>query len=188
MGVSIQSGTETGGRLKARITLVERARSAVRVIGRRVYLDFSPDSLPAVATQPERALPVAARRATKAPTVAPAPAVAQAPTIAPAPSRRSAYREAVTPAVERFEELTPFLRSAAASPNEAVFKAVGSTLVGIQGVLLSVEVPGESRAVHDLFSSALATALTAVNPTFNGDRAAQVRQALSLVEQAKSSW
>ena len=48
--------------------------------------------------------------------------------------------------------------------------------------------PAESRLPTSVFSSAVATALTAVNPTFNGDRAAQARQALSLLEQAKTSW
>ena len=45
MGVSLQAGTgAAGGRLKARITLLERVRSGVRVVGRRVYVDFSPDA------------------------------------------------------------------------------------------------------------------------------------------------
>ena len=181
MGVSIQGGSDTGGRLKARITLLERARTAVRVLGRRVYVDFSPDSLP-LTRQPERAAPLAAPRTTKEPPVTPA---APAP---PGPSPAEAYRDAVQPAVERFEQLTPFLLSASATPSEPVLKAVGSTLTGIQAVLLSVDVPGESRSAHDLLSSAVATAQTAVNPTFKGDRAAQTRQALSLLEQATSSW
>jgi hypothetical protein len=33
----------------------------------------------------------------------------------------------------------------------------------------------------------VATALTAVSPTFSGDRPAQTRQALSLLEQAKAN-
>jgi hypothetical protein len=77
--------------------------------------------------------------------------------------------------------------SAAASPSEPVLKAIGSTLVGIQGLLLSVDAPVESKTLHDLLSSAVATALTAVSPTFTGDRTAQARQAMSLLEQAKNS-
>ncbi len=186
MGVSIQSESEAGGRLKARITLLERARSAVRVLGRRVYVDFSQDAAPAATTQLERGRPAPAPA--KAQTAAPAPAVAQAPVTPPAPSPRTAYREAVQPAVEKFEQLTPFLRSAAASPSEAVFKAVSNTLVNIQGVLLSVDVPVESKTVHDLLSLAVASALTGVSPEFSGDRVTQVRQSLSLLEQAKNSW
>ena len=45
MGVSLQSGNGVaGGRLKARVALLERARSGVRIVGRRVYVDFSPDA------------------------------------------------------------------------------------------------------------------------------------------------
>ena len=181
MGVSIQGGSGAGGRLKARITLLERARTAVRVLGRRVYVDFSPDSQP-VTRPPERVSSPSAPPATKEPSVAPA-----APA-APVPASSEAYRNAVQPAIERFEQLTPFMKSASATPSEPVLKAITSTLTGIQAVLLSADVPGESRAAHDLLSSAVATALTAVSPTFSGDRAAQIRQALSLLEQGKSSW
>jgi len=186
MGVSIHAGSDTGNRLKARITLLERARSAVRVLGRRVYVDFSPDSLPPSATQPTRTAAMTAPRAPGAP-AAGTPAVAAQSAEAPAPSRREEYRAAVQPAIERFEQLSSFMVSAAASPSEPVLKAIGSTLVGIQGLLLSVDAPVESKTLHDLLSSAVATALTAVSPTFTGDRTAQARQAMSLLEQAKNS-
>jgi hypothetical protein len=183
MGISLQAGDgATAGRLKARITLLERARSAVRIVGRRVYVDFSPDSLPASEPHPERASAArpAARTAAAPPTAAPAPAAT--------PSAVDAYRAMVQPAIERFEQLTPFMVSAAASPSESVLKAVGNTLVGIQGLLLSVDVPAEARQHHDLLSSAVATAVTAVNPAFTGDRSAHAKQAVSLVAQIKSSW
>jgi hypothetical protein len=101
---------------------------------------------------------------------------------------RDAYRATVQPAFERFEQLTPFMLSATASPSEPVLKAIGSTLVGIQGLLLSVEAPPESRRAHDALSSAVTAALTAVSPTFGGDRVAQAKQALGLLEQARTSW
>ena len=183
MGVSLQAGDgTTAGRLKARITLLERARSAVRVVGRRVYVDFSPDSLP-VASEPER---------TSAPRPAPRPVPipAQGPAAAaPAasPSAAENYRTIVQPAIERFEQLTPFMVSAAASPSESVLKAVGNTLIGIQGLLLSLDVPAESRQTHDLLVSAVATAVTAVSPSFTGDRSAHAKQAVVLLEKAKSN-
>jgi hypothetical protein len=181
MGISLQAGDgTTAGRLKARITLLERARSAVRIVGRRVYVDFSPDSLP-VEPQPGRtSAPRPAARTVPAPTTA-------APVPAATPSAADAYRTMVQPAIERFEQLTPFMVSAAASPSESVLKAVGNTLIGIQGLLLSVDVPAESRQTHDLLSSAVATAVTAVNPSFTGDRSAHAKQALILLERAKSS-
>lgn len=182
MGVSIQGGDAVPGRLKARITMLERVRSAVRVVGNRVYVDFSPESEPA-SKQPMQA---AERQPVPlAPAAAP---VANATPAASSSSMRDAYRATIQPAFDRFEQLTPFLLSATASPSEPVLKAVGSTLVGIQGLLQSVDVPADARRVHDAVSSAVASALTAVSPTFGGDRTAQAKQALGLLEQAKSSW
>ena len=184
MGVSIQGGEATAGRLKARITLLERARTAVRVVGRRVYVDFSSDTQPLTqrAERPAASAPQAARQATASAAPTPAPPVALSTT------QRDAYRSTIQPAIDRFDELKPFLLSAAASPSEPVLKAVGSTLVGIQGLLLSVDVPAESRQAHDVLSSAVAAAVTAVSPVFAGDRPAQVKQALGLLEQARASW
>jgi hypothetical protein len=184
MGVSIQGGEATAGRLKARITLLERARTAVRVVGRRVYVDISSDAPPA-AERPERAASLKAPKTTTSAAVSAAPTPA-APVV-PATSVRDAYRSTIQPAIDRFDQLTPFLLSAAASPSEPVLKAVGSTLAGIQGLLLSVDVPAESRHAHDVLSSAVAAAVNAVSPTFGGDRAAQARQALSLLEQARAT-
>jgi hypothetical protein len=183
MGVSIQGGEATGGRLKARITLLERARTAVRVVGHRVYVDFSSDTPPAT-QRAERAAALSAPQATKQ-AVAPAAPTPAAP-VPPSTTLRDAYRSTVQPAIDRFDELKPFLLSAVASPTEPVLKAIGSTLVGIQGLLLSVDVPAESRPAHDVLSSAVAAAVTAVNPTFGGDRVSQAKQALGLLEQAKS--
>ena len=187
MGVSIQGAAGADGRLKARITLLERARSSVRVLGRRVYVDFSADSQP-VATKPApRPSPPTAPQAS-APAAPASPTPPTPPTVVSAAAPRAAYRDAVQPAVERFDQLTPFLTSAAASPSEPVMKAINGTLVGIQALLTTIDVPPESRTAHDHLSQAIATALTAVNPAFSGDRAAQARQAQSLLAQAKSSW
>jgi hypothetical protein len=193
MGVSIQGGTATD-RLKARITLLERARSVVRVVGRRVYVDFSPDeaTAPAVPPQPQPQLqrPAAANAAAPAGSApAAAPASTAAPTVAATavPAARETYRANVQPAVERFEQLTPFMVSAAASPSESVLKAVGNTLIGIQGLLLSVEVSADAKHAHDLLSSAVTAATKAMDPAFSGDRSAQAKLALALLDQAKSS-
>ena len=183
MGVSIQGGEATAGRLKARITLLERARTAVRVVGHRVYVDFSSDTAPAT-QRAERPAP-SVQQATP-PSVAPAATTPAAP-VAPSTTLRDTYRSTIQPAIDRFDELKPFLLSAAASPSEPVLKAVGSTLAGIQGLLLSVDVPAESRQSHDVLSSAVAAAVTAVSPTFGGDRAAQAKLAFGLLEQARAS-
>ena len=98
MGVSIHAGSDTGNRLKARITLLERARSAVRVLGRRVYVDFSPDSLPPASAQPTRAAATTAPRATAVPAAgAPPAAAAPGPAVAaPAAEVPASRRDVIT--------------------------------------------------------------------------------------------
>jgi hypothetical protein len=190
MGVSIQAGDGTTvGRLKARITLLERARSAVRVVGRRVYVDFSPDLLPAPAAPPERAIVAQPRPAVSSTAAAASvtPTVKPAEVPAPPTASQTAYRAAVQGAVERFQQLTPFLLSATTAPSESVLKAVGNTLTGIQGLLLSVDVPAESKSTHEALSSGIAAAVTAVSPTFTGDRVAQAKQAIGAVQSVVGS-
>jgi hypothetical protein len=193
MGVSLQSGNGVaGGRLKARITLLERARSEVRIVGRRVYVDFSPDPALTMVEGPApsrvEGLPVTAltERAGPARPAAPTVAGPAGPPPAAAPVANPVYRATMQTAIERFEQLKPFILSATTSPSEPVLKAVGSTLAGIQGLLASVDVPTDSRQAHDALSSAVAAAATAMSPTFTGDRVAQARQALSLFDQAKN--
>jgi hypothetical protein len=186
MGVSVQgAASAAGARLKARITLLERARSAVRVVGRRVYVDFSAEPAPAAAAPtPQQKRPTAANADVGRSAPASVPAVQATP---PATARET-YRATVQPAIERFEQLTPFLLSAVVSPSDSVLKAIGNTLIGIQGLLITVDVPGESKQAHDVLSLAVTTATKAVDPMFNGDRSAQAKQALALLDQAKASW
>ena len=184
-GVSIQSAAGSNpGLLKARILLLERARSAVRIVGRRVYVDFWPDSATVPALPERYVLPA------PAPTpAAPVPASPQRPLPQPSvPSRDDAYRAAIKPAIEQFDKLAPFLLSATSSPSPQVLKAVSETLKNVESVVSSVDVPGESRRGHGLLAAAVALASTSVDPDFAGDRAAQARQALSLFDQAKSGW
>jgi hypothetical protein len=158
--------------------MLERARTAVRVAATASTWTFHRTRRPRDAADAERAAAAAPVRHLRE-----AVRLGSSVRHPPRPWRprhrlRDAYRSTVQPAIDRFDELKPFLLSAAASPSEPVLKAVGSTLVGIQGLLLSVEVPAESRTAHDVLSSAVAAAVTAVNPTFGGDRAAQAKQAL----------
>jgi hypothetical protein len=175
-GVTIvrAAAPEGGAYLRARITLLETSRSAVRVVGRRVYVDFSADA-PLRVRQPASPLP---RRVPSAPS---APA---APDLTP-PS--DTYQTAVAPAIARLEELAPFLVSAANSPSAPVLKALSDTLTTISQSVGLVEVPEGSRRAHGLLSSAIAVATGAVDPSFGGDRASQARQALTLLNQAKAA-
>lgn len=173
--VSIQSGppTRDGASVHARIALIEMSRSSVRVIGRRVYVDFSAD-------EPYRPGPPAPRTRT---------AFRRLPPAAPAatPPRREAYQTAVRPAISRLDELAPFLISATGAPTTPVLRAVGETLSGLNQSVRSVEVPAESRSAHDALTSAIALAASAVDPSFAGDRTAQARQALAQLDRAKAA-
>jgi hypothetical protein len=174
-GVSIRRGpaTAAGGVLAARITLLERSRSTVRVVGRRVYVDFSPDAAPPRAARPAPATP-------RPPEPKPAPKPEPVP---PAPP----YAVAVRPAIEQLDRLAPFLVSATDAPSPPVLAAIGNTLTTIRRSVGSIDVPEESRETHGLLSSAIALAAAAVDPEFGGDRAAQTRQALMLLNRAKAA-
>jgi hypothetical protein len=166
-----------GGSLTARITLMERSRSLVRIVGRRVYVDFSGDERTDVGRQP----PARATVTVAAPARVPVPEP-----LAPPPPLDT-YKTAIAPSLAKFEQLAPFLVSGCETPTAPVLKALGDTLATIAQGVGAVEVPQESREIHQLIASAVASASAAVDPSFGGDRARQVRQALALVDQAKAS-
>lgn len=172
--ISIQAGVATrdGASVHARIALIEMSRSSVRVIGRRVYIDFFAD-------EPYRPGPPSPRARTAVRQLAP-------PAAAP-PPRREVYQTAVRPAISRLDALAPFLISATGTPTGPVLKAVGETLSGLNQSIGSVEVPPESRPMHEALTSAIALAASAVDPSFAGDRTAQARQALAQLDRAKAA-
>jgi type II secretory pathway predicted ATPase ExeA len=96
------------------------------------------------------------------------------------------YRTIVDPAIDRLERLAPFLVSAAASPSAPVLKALEETLTTLGQSVAAADVPTESRQAHQLLTSAISMAATAVNAGFQGDRAAQTRHALAMLAEVKS--
>ena len=96
----------------------------------------------------------------------------------------ASYEAAIQPALDRMERLAPFLVSAAASPSAPVLKALEETLMTISQSIVAVDVPAQSREAHQLLTSALSLATHAVAPTFGGDRTAQTREALTLIDRA----
>lgn len=158
--------------LTARISVADRSQTTIRVSGRRVYVDVA---------GPSAAL---ARRATSAaaPVRTSAPATA---TAAPIEGPEPAAGDALEPAIARMEQLLPFLVSATTSPTDPVLRAVGDALAPLVQSVSALDVPADARRAQGLLMSALAVAVTAVDPAFGGDRAAQARQALALVDQAR---
>jgi type II secretory pathway predicted ATPase ExeA len=165
-----------------------RALAALGVDGTEMRLEneraeFSADVQYAKEPSGPRRVPGPADAAPRVASAAP-PKPAAAVSAAPAPA--AAYQAQVQPAIDRLDQLTPFLVSASTSPSAPVLKALQETLTTLGRSVETVAVPDESRHVHQLLTSAISSATTAVSPGFAGDRAAQTRQAIALLNQAKA--
>jgi hypothetical protein len=88
-------------------------------------------------------------------------------------------------ALQRFEEIRPFLLSAVADPEDQVLAALAETLRTLGASVRRLEVPPEARSAHDLFSLAVEQAGRAVDRDFSGDRLDQAQQAVSQFAAAK---
>lgn len=164
--------------LRLRVTMKRPAPSTVRTVGRRIYIDFMATdasmplaSLPApVAAAEERRKPSAGLQGNRFPTSGPA------------------YRQAVTGAASRFEQIQPFLVSAttAAQPNPAVLNAVSEAITGVQQSLHSLQAPPGGGPPLQLLVSAVSLAAEAVSVDFRGDRASKAKQSLAVFAAAKA--
>jgi hypothetical protein len=167
--------------VKALVSLPEFSQASVRVDGSRVYVDltwpqFNGDA-PAAPAPPRV-------HSTPAPEPRPAAAETAAPT---APADAGGYREQVAPSIARFEEMTPFLLSAAKSPSPPVLAALARTLESLEAALAAVAVPRAAADGHALIRSAAAAARTAMDAEFTGDRAAQAQQAIAMFQGGKAA-
>lgn len=166
--------------VKAVVSLPEFSQASVRVDGSRVYVDLTWPQYggeDAIAPAPPRvhstAAPADARRAPARPEAAAADL--------------DTYRKQVAPSIARFEEMTPFLLSAARSPSPPVLAALADTLQSLHAALAAVSVPPDAADGHALMTSAAATARAALDPGFTGDRAAQAQQAVTMFQGAKGA-
>ena len=156
--------------VRLRMTLRGASRSNVRISGGTVYVDFA--ELPSRRQLlPSRPTPAATDRLTEA---------------ASKPGEGVSYRQAITEPVARLAEISPFLMSAAGAPSPDVLDAVGHTLTTVHDTLRALEVPTAAAPAHNLLTSAVVLATRAVAADFNGDRVAQARRALALVDDAKA--
>ena len=178
--VAVDEGTSEANAhlLRLRVTMKRPAPSTVRVVGRRIYIDFM------------------AAEASAAPVPIPprvAAAGQQRQAGVPPPANRlqqdaAAYREAVTGAASRFEQIQPFLVSATtpASPSPAVLSAVSEAITGVQQSLHAVQAPPGSAPPLQLLVSAVSLAAEAVSADFRGDRASKAKQSLAVFAAAKA--
>ena len=177
--VDLQSVT-SGGRdpfMRARIGLRDNNRSDVRVVGRRVYVDFAP-AFTEGRLKPAPTSDVAAgfsRPAREAAPVTPSPA----PTVAPVD-----YEAAIQPVLAQLTESERFLLSATTSPTPEVLAALERMLSDLQTTLRAIDAPPAAKESHVLLIAAMSQARRAVERDFSGDRVMQARQAIALWTEA----
>ena len=177
--VSVDEGTTAGKEhvLRLGVTMKRAVPSAVRVVGRRVYVDFMVADGPA---------PVAPPRAAGAPMTLPRPSrVTTSGTPAPA---TASGQQALTGATSRLEEIQPFLLSATSAPvpNPTVLNAVADAISNVQESLRGVQPPAKQGPPFQLLVSAASLAKEAVSADFHGDRAAKAKQSMAVLAAAKA--
>lgn len=158
-------GGLNGTSLRTRVTMPALTQSNVRVVGRRIYIDFwRVDSRADQVVRASRPVPVAEEDDEED---------------VPEGNTEETYREAITPVVARVGEIEPFLMSAVTSPAPEVLAAVEKTLRAVQEWIGTIEAPADSAPAHDALVASVGLAVQAVEPGFAGDRAGQARLALA---------
>jgi len=161
--------------LRLRVTMRRTVPSSVRVVGRRIYLDFMvPDAPMPVTSVAPAATGLRAERGDAKPTLLAANAVND--------------RHVVNGAVAKFEEIQPFLVSAttSATPNAVVLSAVADAITSVQQSLHGVQSPAATAPPFQMLVSAVTLAAEAVNADFHGDRGSKAKQALAVFAAAKA--
>jgi hypothetical protein len=175
--VAVDEGTtnENEHVLRLRVTMRRTAPSSVRVVGRRIYLDFMvPDAPMPVASVAPATTGLRAERGDAKPTLLAANAVNN--------------RQVVNGAVAKFEEIQPFLVSAttSATPNAVVLSAVADAITSVRQSLHGVQPPAATAPPFQMLVSAVTLAAEAVNADFHGDRSSKAKQALAVFAAAKA--
>ena len=178
--VSVDEGTTVGKEhvLRLGVTMKRPAPSTVRVVGRRVYIDFMVADAPAAGAPPRPAgVPIASQQRQLR--------LAANQNAAPAPA---AERQALTGATSRLEEIQPFLLSATSAPvpNPAVLNAVADAISSVQQLLRGLQTPAKQVPSFQLIVSAASLAAEAVSADFHGDRASKAKQSIAVLAAAKA--
>jgi hypothetical protein len=181
--VSVDEGTSAGKEhvLRLAITMKRPAPSTVRVLGRRVYVDFMVADAPAAVVPPRAAgdfVPSQGRQSR----------VMSNRNDASAASGAVAGQEILSGATSRLEEIQPFLMSATSAPvpNPAVLTAVADAITSVQESLRGMQGPAKQGPSFHLLVSAASLAAEAVSADFHGDRASKARQSMAALAAAKT--
>jgi hypothetical protein len=179
--VSVDEGTNAGKEhvLRLGVTMKRSAPSTVRVVGRRVYIDFMVADGPA---------PVAPPRAARVPMALQQRQSGLTPSRNAIPAAAAGGQEALTGATSRLEEIQPFLLSATSAPvpNPAVLNAVAEAINSVQESLRGVQPPAKQGPSFQLLVSAASLAKEAVSADFRGDRASKAKQSIAVLAAAKA--
>jgi hypothetical protein len=164
----------------ARLVVPEGVQSRLRLEGRRVYVDLA---WPKPPWEVEGRAPRATQstRATEKADDVPSEDVKQQADDA----KHGDYREQLRTAVERFEQVKPFLISAIESPDTEVLGVLARTLGAVSDSLAVATPPSELAANHQSLLSSVAEASRAMAPLFVGDRRAVVHQAIATFDAAQ---
>ena len=178
--VSVDEGTTAGKEhvLRLGVTMKRAVPSAVRVVGRRVYVDFMvADGPPAVAPRRAASAPMALQQGQSRGT----PGRNTLPASAAGP-------QVLTGATSRLEEIQPFLLSATSAPvpNPSVLSAVADAINSVQESLRGVQPPAKQGPSFQLLMSAASLAKEAVSADFHGDRASKAKQSIAVLAAAKA--
>jgi len=178
--VSVDEGTTASQEhvLRLGVTLKRSAPSTVRVVGRRVYIDFMVADAPAAVASPKAAgdsIPLQPRQS----------GLAADRNAAPAPA---AGQQVLSGATSRLEEIQPFLLSATSAPvpNPSVLNAVADAISSVQQSLRGVQAPAKQGPSFQLLVSAASLAAEAVSADFHGDRASKAKQSMAALAAAKA--
>ena len=134
----------------ARLVVPHDVQSRLRLEGRRVYVDLAWPKAPwEVGGRAPRAAQSA--QSTGKPTDAQSDDAKQRSEAA----KQGAYREQLRTAVERFEQVQPFLNSAIESPDTEVLAVLARTLEGVGESLTVATPPSDLAANHQLLLSSM---------------------------------
>ena len=181
--VSVDAGTTTGKEhvLRLGVTMKRPAPSTVRVVGRRVYIDFMVADAPAPVVAPRALGDAAASQPRQSRLMSNENAV-------PAPPAAPAGAQALSGATSRLEEIQPFLLSATSAPvpNPSVLNAVADAISSVQQSLRGVQPLPKQGPSFQLLVSAASLAAEAVSADFHGDRASKAKQSMAVLAAAKA--